>query len=280
MSVSASGVAAVIEGSAFDHVALAAESRHDLEPRYVGQLGGAAFAQGHSAGFIWTQFDYANQMTVEVLEPHRVEDNDFLRRFLDRSGPGPHHLTFTVPALGPALEAATVAGYEPVGVDQSSPDWKEAFLHPKDAPGVVIQLAESHEHHQRPTGTRPTPPAELLYVAHAVRSLEEGGRLFEGLLGGVRTAEGADRGCRWVELRWPGPGRLRLIAPTGPGALDAWLGDRAGRVHHLAFATPLAPAVPDAVRTDGCWRIEPEANHGTRVVLVTDRARLASRTPV
>jgi len=270
----------VIEGADFDHVAVAAEARRDLETRYVGHLGGAAFAGGPSSGFTWTQFDYANRMTVEVLEPHRVEENDFLRRFLDRNGPGPHHLTFTVPRLGEALEVARAAGYRPVGIDESSPEWKEAFLHPKDAPGVVVQLAESHEHHDRPVRARRSSVAELVYVAHAVGSLDDGTRLFQDVLGGTRTAEGSGPGFQWVELRWHGPGRLRLLAPTGPGPLARWLGERAGRVHHLAFAMASAGSVPDALGTDGCWRVEPEANHGTRLVLVTDPARLAAWTPV
>src|SRR6185437_14138415 len=34
------------------------------------------------------------------------------------------------------------AGIEPVGVNLSSPGWKEAFLHPRDAHGIVIQVAQ------------------------------------------------------------------------------------------------------------------------------------------
>lgn len=259
----------MISDADFDHVALAAESRRDLEPRYADQLGGVAStdAAGGQAGFTWAQVRYRNGMALEMLEPYRVQENDFLRRFLDRNGPGPHHLTFTVPHFGGALEAAVAAGYRPVGVDDSSPQWKEAFLHPKDAPGVVIQLAESHEHHELPR-VPPSPSAELLHVAHAVRSLDDGLRLFEALLGGVRAGEGEGSDHRWIELRWPGPGRVRLLVPTGPGALDEWIGGRPGRVHHVAFRVPDLSALPGATANGEYWRVEPEANQGTRLVLV------------
>ncbi len=270
----------MIRGTNFDHVAVAGESGRVLEARYGGQLGGEPLAGGRSPGFVWAQLEYANGAVVEMLEPDRVEENDFLRRFLDRSGPGPHHLTFTVPSLRVALEEAAAAGYAPVAIDESDPDWKEAFLHPRDAPGVVVQLAESHEHHDHPVHGPSSPWAAWVYVAHAVRSLVDGLRLFEGLLGGVRSRDGTGPGHRWVELAWRGPGHVRLLEPDGPGVLDEWLGDHSGHVHHLAFAITDPAAVPDAVARDGHWWVEPAANHGTRLLLVPDSAALAASTPL
>ncbi len=270
----------VIRGANFDHVAVAGESVASLEARYGGQLGGRPLAGGRPPGFVWRQLEFANGGVVEMLEPDRVEQNDFLRRFLDRNGPGPHHFTFTVPDFGIALGEAAGAGYPPVGIDQSDDDWKEAFLHPKDAPGVVVQLAESHEHHDHPDHGASDPSAEFVYVAHAVRSLEDGLRLFERLLGGARSGDGAGPGHRWVELGWTGPGRLRLLEPVGPGVLEEWLGDRPGRVHHLAFAVADPAAVRGAVARDGRWWVEPAVNDGTRLVLVPDAAGLAASTPL
>jgi methylmalonyl-CoA/ethylmalonyl-CoA epimerase len=260
----------VIRDADFDHVALAAESGAVLQARYRGQLGGRPLAGGRPPGFIWNQLEFANGAVVEMLEPDRVEENDFLRRFLDRQGPGPHHFTFKVPDFGAALAAAEAAGYPPVGVDGSDPDWKEAFLHPKDAPGVVVQLAESHEHHDHPAADPSVPAASFDHVAHAVRSLDEGLRLFEGLLGGTRCTGGNDRASRWVELGWAGPGRLRLVEPTGAGELDDWLGDRSGRVHHLAFSVADPTAITDAVASGHHWQVEPATNFGTRLFLHAD----------
>ncbi len=262
----------MISGANFDHVAVAGESRAVLETRYADQLGGLTLAGGRSPGFLWSQLEYGNGMVVEMLEPDRVEENDFLRRFLDRNGPGPHHLTFTVPDLLLALETAEAAGYSPMAVDATHPDWKEAFLHPKQAPGIVIQLAESHEHHQHPDRSPSVPPVELVYVAHAVQSLEEGLRLFQRVLAGVVVAEGTWPSFRWVELGWRGQGRLRLLEPTVGGRIEKWLGGRAGRLHHLAFVVPEPSTATGAIDRGDHWEVEPEANYGTRLLLASSPA--------
>src|SRR4051812_30900956 len=241
-----------------DHVAVAAEDQHHLWPRYAGDLGGVWVGGGGTPGFWSGQVQFANGMKVEVLEPFAVEQNDFLRRFLDRSGPGPHHLTYKVADLPAALAAAEAAGYRPVGVDLSDPGWQEAFLHPKDAPGVVVQLAHSAYGDgdggegdgwggappQPMPASRVAEPAALTYVGHAVAALDDGLRLFAGLLGGRETATGEDEAARWTELGWPGPGRIRLLEPRSSGSpLAAWLGERRGRVHHIAFTIAEPAAV-------------------------------------
>ncbi len=77
---------------------------------------------------------------VELLEPN---GDGFLRRFLDKHGTGPHHLTFTVPDLRTAVAEAKALGATVVGEDYSHHSWREAFLMPDEAHGVVIQLAET-----------------------------------------------------------------------------------------------------------------------------------------
>ena len=242
------GSRSVIHGTDLDHIAVAAEAWSDVRPRYVDELGGTWLGGGPDPGFAWAQVLYANRMRLEMLEPHEPEKNDFLRRFLDRNGPGPHHITFKVPSLVDALAEAEASGYRPVSVNMTHPDWKEAFLHPKDAPGIVIQLAQSTEKIET------TPRAEaasLDRIVHAVADLDEGLRLFERLLGGGTI----DKGDGYVELGWPGPGRVRLVSGD---AYAAWLGDRAGRLHHLAFTV----AGLNAER-----EIAPDDNFGVRLRL-------------
>ena len=69
-------------------------------------------------------------------------DADFLERFLAARGAGPHHFNFIVPDISAALSRVRALGIEPVQVSLASATWKEAFLHPKDAYGIVIQVAE------------------------------------------------------------------------------------------------------------------------------------------
>jgi len=66
-------------------------------------------------------------------------------RFLKSHGsPTVHHVTFMVPSLLEARKKAESFGFDIVGYDDSS-DWKEFFLHPKQAMGIVVQFAQSAE---------------------------------------------------------------------------------------------------------------------------------------
>ena len=247
-----------------DHIALAFEDRRPGQARYAGELGGEWVGGGADPGFWSEQVRFANGMKVELLEPLNVEQNDFLRRFLDRNGPGPHHITFKVKDIRDALTRVEAAGYTPINVNLDNEHWKEAFIHPKDAPGVVVQLAQSSEGGDwgvpRPDGY-PEPgaaPATLVRIVHAVVTLDVGLRLFRDLLGGEETDRGEDEAGRWVDLRWPGPGRIRLVEPTSPSSpIATWIGDRQGRVHHLELQQPGAED-----RT-----VDPDDNLGVRLVI-------------
>jgi catechol 2,3-dioxygenase-like lactoylglutathione lyase family enzyme len=260
----------VIADIHLDHVAVAMEDRRVGRHRYAVELGGQWMGGGADPGFWSEQVAYANGMKVEILEPLDVDQNDFLRRFLDRNGPGPHHLTFKVADIVAALEEVESAGYRPVSVNLDNPGWREAFLHPKDAPGVVVQLAQSDESgdwgvplpDDYPAVT--VPPATLERVTHAVASLDDALALFQDLLSGEPIGRGADEAGRWVDLAWPGPGRVRLIEPASPTSpLAAWIGDRAGRVHHLEFTV---------ASERGAREVAPDDNEGVRLVLHGDDA--------
>jgi catechol 2,3-dioxygenase-like lactoylglutathione lyase family enzyme len=295
-----------IGDAALDHVAVAVESWSDAWPRYAIELGGAWSSGGLNVGFGPAQLRFANGGRVEILQPWRSEDNAFLRRFLDRHGPGPHHLTFKVPDLAAAIDRARAAGLSPVGIDLASPDWKEAFLHPRQATGIVVQLAQAAYAWESPPPEgfpteRRDPPASLVRVTHAVSDLGAAVALFEGLLGGRLAARGTAPDGTWefADLQWPGPPLLRLVSPASraDGAsvragtpLGDWLGELPGRLHHLAFSLPRArhgPSpheqraveprtdVPGLHPDDGLAPvIEPGDNFGTRLVLLEDHAEI------
>ncbi|MBV8560715.1 MAG: VOC family protein [Acidimicrobiia bacterium] len=264
-----------IESCDLDHVAVAVERWADAWPRFVSILGGRWMSGGQGPGFAPSQLGFANGMRVEILEPHLVEQNDFLRRFLDRSGPGPHHFTFKVNDLPAALAAAEAAGYRPINVDMRDPYWKEAFLHPKESSGVVVQLAHSIEGYWEtpaPEGfpERGSQMAFLVRIVHAVSDLDAALQLFSGLLRGSQVDAGADESTRWVELAWPGPGRVRLVTPASPASPVAeWIGDRPGRVHHIAFSGISGIGIDGAVElADGSYELPPDPATGTRVLLL------------
>lgn len=262
-----------IQGIKLDHVAVATYDQDGAWPRYAGDLGGQWISRGESVGFAAAQVAFGNGMRLEVLEPNLAEHNDFLQRFLDRNGPGPHHLTFKVVDLVAALGQAELAGYRPVSVDLSSDHWKEAFLHPKDAPGVVIQLAQAAGDWSSPPPadlppSRRSRPAALEHVTHVVGDLADGTRLFCDLLSGGVIDEGTDEVGHYVLVGWPGPGRVRVVCPAAGSPVRSWLGPRVGAVHHIAFSLDDPEDVPAAKEvTPGMWELAPEDNDGVRLVL-------------
>ncbi len=285
-----------IEGVVLDHVAHAVPHWQDVWDRYATDLGAEWSSGGPGPGFAPGQVQFANGARIEILMPHNPEVNDFLVRFLARSGPGPHHLTFKVPNLDTALDRARDAGFEPIGIDRTDPEWMEAFIHPKQATGVVVQMAEAPNpwsspppdgypvaRRQRSDGTGPVAAASLVQVVHAVADLDAGTALFAGLLGGTLVAEGGHPDHRWVDLTWGGPLDIRLVAPIPSSArspLLGWLGARPGRLHHLELVAEEPERVPgaepgdparlglDTDRRPGAYRvIAPEANAGLGLVI-------------
>jgi methylmalonyl-CoA/ethylmalonyl-CoA epimerase len=271
-----------LAGTVLDHVAHAVPRWQDVWNRYAADLGAVWASGGPGPGFAPGQLRFANGARVEVLMPWDVEVNDFLARFLARNGPGAHHLTFKVPDIGHAIEEARRFGIEPINIDLSDPEWKEAFLHPKQSGGVVVQMAEQNHAWSSPPpddyptdlrlrldGSGPAAPATLERVCHVVSDLDAALALFAGLLAGEVVGGGSEDGTEWVDLRWPGPLGLRLVGaedPGAPGPVAGWLGGLPGRVHHIAFETEEPEAVPGVHPvTPGIATLDGGPDHDARV---------------
>jgi methylmalonyl-CoA/ethylmalonyl-CoA epimerase len=80
---------------------------------------------------------------VELLSPLAAESA--VGRFLDRNGPGLHHVAYGTDDIQSALEAARAAGLQAIdeapraGIRNS----RVAFLHPKSTGGVLTELVEA-----------------------------------------------------------------------------------------------------------------------------------------
>lgn len=122
-----------------DHVSWAVRDIRAALP-LVDMLGGRFYqgADNPRNMFRWVQFRLPGGM-LEVMSP--LGEQSFLHRFLEQRGEGLHHLTFQVEDLSEAARVAEERGFRVTGVHFSE-HWSEAFLHPRSAGGVLIQLAQ------------------------------------------------------------------------------------------------------------------------------------------
>ncbi|MDR2984936.1 MAG: VOC family protein [Nocardiopsaceae bacterium] len=204
-----------------DHVAIATRALTDGWQLFGGILGGTWVYGGDSAGYWWGQLRFGSGPKIELLTPTGGPDSAFLERFLTSRGPGPHHFTFIVPDLSQTLSQVRARGIEPVGVDLSDGVWKEAFLHPRDAHGIVIQLAQqSATPELAPPADLPEPgPASALEtVEHHVNDFHGATRLFTELLGGELITPDGSETSPVAELSWTNGARLRLVGPAASAA--------------------------------------------------------------
>jgi methylmalonyl-CoA/ethylmalonyl-CoA epimerase len=209
-----------------DHIAIALPRIAEAPAALVAVLGGVPDKCRPSGAFRWATWTFAAGASIEVLEP--MGTDGFLHRFLAARGRGIHHVTFKVPDLAEACTRAEKAGYGIVGRDESDRSWKEAFLHPKQALGIVVQMVESEIPSPPdpavsvPPGLPdPPPPVRIIGLRLRAQSRHRALTQWSEVLQGAET-DGSDGG---LVFRWPdSPMRLAIdICPTaeeGPVALE------------------------------------------------------------
>ncbi|HET9725467.1 MAG TPA: methylmalonyl-CoA epimerase [Gemmatimonadales bacterium] len=79
---------------------------------------------------------------VELLAPVRTDSP--IAKFLERRGPGIHHICYRVPDLDAALASCRAAGYRLVDeVPRTGVGGRRiAFVHPKATAGILLELTE------------------------------------------------------------------------------------------------------------------------------------------
>ena len=218
-----------------DHVAIGTRVLADGWQLFGGLLGGTWAFGGDSPGYWWGQLQFASGPMIELLTPTGGPDAGFLERFLAGRGAGPHHFNFHVPDIEATLARVRNLGIEPVGVSLANARWQEAFLHPKTAHGIVIQVAQQ----SGPAPDLPAPdelpapgaPSVLTLVEHRVADLDGAVQLFEQVLEG----DVVRRDAAAAELAWDNGGRIRLV-------LDAAVPlGTIGELHFSRLAGPLWP---------------------------------------
>lgn len=126
-----------------DHVAVAAgdeEGANRFFRHVLGAVPGAS-AEDPAQKYCWTTHSLGDLSRLEILGPRG--EGGFLGRFLkDRAG-GVHHLTLQTDDIGKAKSRLDGFGVPWFGYNEYPGGiWKEIFIHPRDAFGVLIQIAE------------------------------------------------------------------------------------------------------------------------------------------
>jgi methylmalonyl-CoA/ethylmalonyl-CoA epimerase len=123
-----------------DHVGIATDDAADLADLYADLFDAPVVHEEEFDGLRVVFLEFGDSY-FELLEP--VEEGT-ISRFLDRNGPGIHHVALETDDVEDALDAARDHGVELID-DESRPGaWGHdvAFLHPKSTGGVLIEFVE------------------------------------------------------------------------------------------------------------------------------------------
>jgi len=127
-----------------DHLGIAVNSLKASVPLYAALLGENPVAQEDvpSEG-VRIAFFGTGTGRIELLESTR--EDSAIAAFLARRGPGLHHVCIVVGDVDEALRRARGAGADvlPPGVRIGAEGRRVAFLHPRSAGGVLIELAQA-----------------------------------------------------------------------------------------------------------------------------------------
>ncbi|WP_018130309.1 methylmalonyl-CoA epimerase [Effusibacillus pohliae] len=129
-----------------DHLGIAVESIEQALPLYQGPIGlQVIHEEVIEDQKVRAVFLQVGESTVELLEPTAPDSP--IAVFLQKKGPGIHHVAYAVPDIEAKLAEAKAAGIRLID-EQPRPGGHGkliAFLHPKDTFGVLIEYCQRIE---------------------------------------------------------------------------------------------------------------------------------------
>jgi methylmalonyl-CoA/ethylmalonyl-CoA epimerase len=127
-----------------DHIGIAVDNLEKRLPFWAEALGLAVSAiETVESEQVKVAFLPVGDSRIELLEATSPESP--IARHLDRRGPGVHHVTFEVADLDATLAALRKADVEILGdgAREGAGGHRVAFLHPRSAGGVLVELCET-----------------------------------------------------------------------------------------------------------------------------------------
>ncbi len=273
-----------------DHVGIAVESVAAADP-VLRALGCERLLDETVEGrFRWVYYRLGDASRVELVEP--VADGTFLTDFLDRNGPGLHHVTLEVADIDVAVGAAEAAGLDVV--DRTTfEDWHEAFVSPANPTGTLFQFIE----HRDSYAEGRAPPAELFVNGERLgaRPVDagdgdgppggDGVAVGEGVDAEVAERIAADPFCArlGVDLVAVGAGRARTRLRVSPGLANFHDTLHGGAVYALADAAFAAASNADgdtalALETDVSYLEAVDPGAGGWLVAAAEETHRRGRT--
>jgi methylmalonyl-CoA/ethylmalonyl-CoA epimerase len=124
----------------FDHAGIATEDADEVATSYEQLLGTPRVHEEQFDG-MYVVFLSVGDAYLELLEPRAGGP---VARYLDREGPGMHHLAVAVDDVERALARARDLGVEPIDETGRPGAWGHtvAFLHPRDTGGVLFEFVD------------------------------------------------------------------------------------------------------------------------------------------
>ena len=127
--------------SKIEHIGIAVESLEKAIPYYETLLGSKCYAIEEVIDQkVKTAFFKVGETKIELLES--MDPEGPIGKFLEKKGPGVHHIAFAVDQVDSALAEAELAGIQLV--DKKGRKGAEGlnigFLHPKSTFGVLTEL--------------------------------------------------------------------------------------------------------------------------------------------
>jgi methylmalonyl-CoA/ethylmalonyl-CoA epimerase len=126
----------------FDHAGIATDDAHSLLALYEPLLDAPVVHEEEFDGLRVAFLDLGNGY-FEVLEP-LAEADGAIASYLDRRGPGIHHLALETDDIEACLDAAEDLDVDRIDEDPRPGAWGHdvAFLHPGSTGGVLLEFVE------------------------------------------------------------------------------------------------------------------------------------------
>jgi len=129
--------------SRIDHISIAVKDYTKALHFFQNILGAipGARAQNKKMKYHWQIFSFGDLSRLELINP--LGEDTFLTNFLKKNKHGGlHHISLQTPDIQKTMQKLDDHHIPYFGYNEYGDFWKELFIHPKDAFGVLIQIAE------------------------------------------------------------------------------------------------------------------------------------------